>query len=253
MVVMKIPEKCEIWEKAMDGGEENSRRVLANIRAENCLDEKVTEIFFDRIARSRPPASAREALAACSLAVHGDPANGVDDLYCRAGEVPTNRFVHLFKMVTGGTCWFLDAEYSDESGISRSDLQEGDADLVRDFVDGYDRDEGWIGKSGGIAWVAEGPAPPEEATSLADRLGLPHIKEAIEDQKIAVLIEFRRSDLKEKLHVPRTTDGIDHPAFRPVRDCDLPHGWTEPMGEGTGIPEAVHRSCKVRRIGIVCM
>ena len=49
------------------------------------------------------------------------------------------------------------------------------------------------------------------------------------------------------MHLPRSFDGIDNGQFEVVEDCNADAGKTLPLNlpREQGLPEAVHRGCKV--------
>ena len=52
---------------------------------------------------------------------------------------------------------------------------------------------------------------------------------------------------KRNLHLPRSFDGIANNQFEVVEDCNADAGKTVPLNlmREQGLPEAVHRGCKV--------
>lgn len=253
---MKIPETCDHWKNALENGNPDAQQTLKNVLAEKCLEAEAEKLFFQRIAGAGTPSSGDDARRISSNAVQRNPEDHSGDILCRGPEVPANRFKRMVRVITARSCWFLSEKYARQSGITLDDLENADQEAVRDFVEGYDSEGGHIGKPGGIAWVTESTIPTSDALTLARKLGLPHVVNAVRRQGVMIKIGYTKDEVPETVHVPRVTDGIDHPPFRPVNDCSATNGTTHPLEASSseeGLPEAVHRSCKVSRIQISCL
>ena len=256
---MNIPATCNKWQRQMLKGTNGEPQILRNMVNDPCLPYGAEQEFFQRLGQHNPstPTQALKSAqdAACGLS------SGKADLYLSGRHVPNNRFRRSGRMINAKTAFYLDSAYSKTSGVSKADLEQADRSLVSAFVEGYDGNSGGqIGENGRVAWITEVGSATNFLLSnahedLAARLGLAHLKEAIDTNKAVVWLEYDREDLPESLHVPRALDAINHPAFRPETDCSAPCGTTHPLpsASGPGLPEAVHRSCKVPKIRLSCL
>jgi hypothetical protein len=71
--------------------------------------------------------------------------------------------------------------------------------------------------------------------------------ENLEKERRCLKIVYKRDKLKKNLHLPRSFDGINQGRFEVVEDCNADAGKTLPLNlpQEQGLPEAVHRGCRV--------
>jgi hypothetical protein len=125
-------------------------------------------------------------------------------------------------------------------GKSLSDLVTASATQLRRWLGWYDVPIETQGRWP-IAWVTELSAVPPLAR-LVDRLGLTDWV----GERVGLIFEYTRSDVRHPPRLPRAFDGMSNPQFAVEKKCDASSGATRPLTVGeTSLPEAIHRGCQI--------
>jgi hypothetical protein len=237
-----------LWCRRMRRGDDDHRRVLANLLADRCS----TMLNYLRFA--------------ARLSLHND--RTARESWLRAQEVVRNasvlrcagRIIQATSMPilarTERTQYFLSR--LDDDGVSaaaslgldtRAIEIHGNPLLSRLLLAAKFRLR--LGNALGICWVFDhlAASPVSNGDSLCRRLG---IMPGVDSR---VLITYDAGELSSTtLRVPRALDAIDQPLFLACADCEAPTGTTRPLPpEMTGLPEAVHPAKPITPMSLVLL
>lgn len=237
---MDIPDICEPWfEQMKSGNSQKRKRILGNLRRDNCINSKISDDFFKRLAAKGNPCSPENAQNAAIDIVKADP----DRFVCQGRKIPSNLFNTLFRLEGVGKLRnHLPNEHlrnfglRDKKTLNLKELPDDELSIVVDKYKGTLD----LGNDLGIVWVADNKKSEQIGLKeLVDRLGLANL----EKEERCLKIVYKRNKAKKNLHLPRSFDGIDQGRFEVVEDCKANAGKTLPLNlpPEQGLPEAVHR------------
>jgi hypothetical protein len=240
----------------------DTRRMLRQIEADNCLPDAVTAVFLDAVEieiNSLPlPAGETFRVQAnwakgCVLAALGKVAPQV----CVSGpEIAASSFAMLARIRPARDyrwCLPIPARqaFFNDFGIGNDDWTTADDGQLRTWIEEHQVDyDGPIetgGRSGPafVTDVARLPVPTPTFEQFQDLLGLVF---ADRNRTLGLLWRYPRTALTAQgycLCLPRSLDGLDYAPFAMEEDCAAPHGRARrPNGE-FGLPEAIHYSCQI--------
>lgn len=231
---------------------DRTRRVLLNVQRDGCVPDHVEKTFFERLAPQGPFADAWEAWETAQRVINHDE----DRFYCSGAEADPDRFLRLVRLVRADQWHYLlevaepgaIVELQSQFGLSGAVWADGLTEGQRRMLCAALTRELHIGQPRRIAWVADademGPVH-HPVREIVNRLGL----EGWEHGSWALILQYKRGDLADTLHVPRALDGMSSPAFLVQTDCTAASGITQPNAQAAagavGFAEAVHRSCTV--------
>lgn len=227
----------------MGSGADRHRRILVNLREDPCVHDEVAAEFFSRLASAGKPDDPEQAIRLAHEVVRADP-----DLFtCTGREVSDNTFLILFRIEDVGGLRYRVPEALDALGLTDSALSADEAseDDLRAVTDDYEGPVN-LGNVLQIVWVTDYDVVlPSlgKLESVCNALGLPRTS----PEAKCVICVYKRGDTGTTLHVPRVLDGIAVHEFWPNADCSADTGKTRPLtgSPDDGVPEAVHRSCRV--------
>lgn len=238
---MDVPHSCSHWEEMMRS-DEDAANILENIQAEVCLPDPVVDDFFSEIAAETPPQNAQEARNIAESIVK----NGKETFLFQRREVPNNRFSELCRLEQPSALRYrIPDEELDKRGLRdldlSADINEEDLRAVTDEYDGHVT----LGDQLEVVWSSdfvETEPYLDDLHRLADLLGLNW------NERYAILCRYRRIDTGRTLHVPSALDGVKHPRFKVVVDCEAECGKTRRASGNPddGLSEVVHEKCTVR-------
>jgi len=234
---------CKPWREKMESGNNQDKRILENLRRDNCVKSKISDEFFKRLAAKGNPRGPEDAKNAAIDIVKADP----DRFVCQGGKIPSNSFETLFRLEEVGKLGkLLPDEHlrnfgiRDRKTLNSKELTDDELRIiVYMYSPGLD-----LGNELDIVWVSNSEEFEQiSLKDLVDRLGL----ENLENEKRCLKVVYQRSKVEKSLHLPRSFDGIDNGQFEVVENCKADAGKTLPLNlpHEQGLPEAVHRGCKV--------
>ena len=240
---MDVPDICKPWLEKMKSGDEQDQRILDNLRRDNCIKPEISNDFFKRLAAKGNPCNPEDAKNTAIDVVKADP----DRFVCQGGKIPSNSFETVFRLEDveklGNN---LPNEHLRKFGIrdlktlNPKELADDELSIIVYMYKGALD----LGNDLDIVWVADNEESQRIGLKeLVDRLGL----ENLEKERRCLKIAYKRNKVKKNLHLPRSFDGIDQGRFEVVEDCKADAGKTLPLNlpHEQGLPEAVHRGCKV--------
>ncbi len=240
---MDIPDRCKSWREEMESGNNKDKRILDNICRDNCIKSGISDEFFKRLAAKGNPLSPEDAKNTAIDIVKTDP----DRFLCQGERIPSNAFNTLFRLEDVKK---LGKHLSDEhlrnfgirdrKTLNYKELPDDELSIIVHMYKGTLD----LGNRLDIVWVADSENSEQIGLKeLVDRLGLANL----EEEERCLKIVYKRDEAKKNLHLPRSFDGIDQGQFEVVEDCNADAGKTLPLNlpHEQGLPEAVHRGCKV--------
>jgi len=240
---MDVPDICKTWREKMESENNQDKRILENLRRDNCIKSEISDEFFKRVRGKGNACSAEDAKNAAIDTVKADP----DRFVCQGGEIPSNSFNTLFRLEDVKKLGkHLPDEHlrnfgiRDRKTINPKDLPDDELEIIAHMYKGALD----LGNRLDIVWVADSEKSEQIGLrELVDRLGLTNL----EEEERCLRIVYKRDKAKKNLHLPRSFDGIDNGQFKVVEDCKADAGKTLPLNLPTeqGLPEAVHRACRV--------
>jgi len=238
-----IPDICNSWHEKIKCGNDQEQRILGNLCKDNCINSEITDVFFNRLAAKGDPDSPEVAKNTTIDIVWADP----DRFVCQGEEIPSDSFEMLFRLEDVKKLGdLLPDDYLCGFGIrdlktfNRKELTD---DELSDILHRY-KGELDLGNKLDVVWVADNEKTEQiDPKELVDRLGLDNL----ENEERCLKIGYKRDEAKKPLHLPRCFDGINQGRFEVVEDCNADAGKTAPLSlpREQGLPEAVHRGCKV--------
>lgn len=225
----------------MESGNEEDRRMLMNLRKDNCIKPKVAQDFFDQLAGKGNPNTPNDAKNAAIDIVKADS----DRFVCQGRKIPRSFSTFLRLVRISNMKWLFPEHLSsfglrDKNLLNRTELPD---DELNDIIQMF-KGELNLGNLLDIVWVTDNEKTEQiDLNELIDRLGIVGLKE---DERCLKLV-YKRKNTKKDLHLPRSFDGIDNCQFELVENCKANSGKTLPLNlpPEQGLPEAVHRGCKV--------
>lgn len=240
---MNPPETCKVWVEKMEANEDCSK-ILDNLRKDNCIKSEISDEFFKRLATKGNPCNPEDAKNTAINIVKDDH----DRFVCQGGKIPSNSFETLFRLEGVGKLGrHLPDEHlckfgiRDRKTLNPKELPDDELNIIVHMYKGTLD----LGNRLDIVWVADSKKSGRIGLKeLIDRLGLANLEE--EDRCLKIV--YKREKAKKNLHLPRSFDGIDNGQFEVVEDCNADAGKTLPLNlpHEQGLPEAVHRGCKVK-------
>jgi hypothetical protein len=218
--------------------------VIDNLRADDCIDPAITDKFFAGLSTMDAPVDGQEAWGMAINVIRRDP----DSYTCQGKTLSNTAFGKLLRLEdVKALRWHLPEEHLRRYGITDSAtldthrLSDDELQIIVEAYGGHLK----LGNGLNVVWVASANSLAQfSLRELVDRLGL--INLAAENR--CLILVYRHITTREKLHLPRSFDGIDCLQFRPVRQCSADSGRTLPLtlAAQDGLPEAVHRNCEVK-------
>ncbi len=240
---MDVPDICKSWREKIESGNNQDKRILENLRRDNCIKSSVSDEFFKRLEAKGNPGSPEDAKNTAIDIVKADP----DRFVCKGGEIPGNSFETLFRLDEVEKLGkLLPDEHlckfgiRDRKTLNPKELPDDELNIIVYMYKG----ELDLANELDIVWVADNEKTEQIGLrELVERLGLANL----EEEERCVRIVYKRNKAKKDLHLPRSFDGIDNGQFEVVEDCNADAGKTLPLNlpHEQGLPEAVHRGCKV--------
>jgi len=240
---MDVPDICKSWLEKMKSGNNQNQRILENLRRDNCIKPEISDEFFKCLAAKGNPCNPEDAKNAATDIVKVDP----DRFVCQGGKIPSNSFEKLFRLEDVKKLGkHLPDEHlrkfgiRDRKALNSKELPDDELNIIVHMYKGTLD----LGNRLDIVWVADSENSEQIGLrELVDRLGLANL----EEEERCLKIGYRRDKVKKNLHLPRSFDGIDQGRFEVVEDCKADAGKTRPLKlpREQGLPEAVHRGCKV--------
>lgn len=240
---MDVPDICKTWLEKMKSGNNQDKRILENLRKDNCIKTEISDEFFNRLSAKGNPCSPEDAKNAAIDIVKADPGRFV----CQGGKIPSNSFNTLFRLEDVKKLGkHLPDEHlrnfgiRDRKTLNSKELPDDELSIIVHMYKGTLD----LGNRLDIVWVADSKKSGRIGLKeLVDRLGLANLEE--EDRCLKIV--YKREKAKKNLQLPRSFDGIDNGQFEVVEDCNADAGKTLPLNlpREQGLPEAVHRGCKV--------
>ena len=240
---MDVPDICKPWREKMESGNNQDKRILENLRRDNCIKSEIIDEFFKRLAAKGNPCSTEDAENTAIDIVKTDP----DRFLCQGERIPSNSFNTLFRLEDVKK---LGKHLSDEhlrnfgirdrKTLNSKGLPDDELSIIVHMYKGTLD----LGNRLDIVWVADNEKSEQIGLKeLVDRLGLANLEAEVRCLKIV----YKRDKAKKNLHLPRSFDGIDNGQFEVVEDCNADAGKTLPLNlpREQGLPEAVHRGSKV--------
>ncbi len=242
---MDVPDICKPWLEKMKSGnnQDQNQRILENLRRDNCIKPEISDEFFKRLAAKGNPCNPEDAKNAAIDIVKADP----DRFVCQGAKIPSNSFETLFRLEgveklgnhlpDEHLCKF---GIRDRKTLNPKELPDDELNIIVYMYKGALD----LGNDLDIVWVADNEKSEQIGLrELVDRLGLANL----EAEERCLKIVYKRDKAKKNLHLPRSFDGIDQGRFEVVEDCNADAGKTLPLNlpHEQGLPEAVHRGCKV--------
>lgn len=240
---MIIPDTCKQWAQLMDTGTEGQDRIIGNLRKDNCIEDQTEEKFYTRLGAKGNPNNSKKAWNMAIDVVKLDP----DSFVCQGRQLSDKLFSKLSRLEdVKALRWHLPDQHLKKFGIrgkafNPSDLPDDELMIV---VESY-TDTLNLGNQLDIVWAADNSIIEKvDLASLVDRLGLIQL----ESEERCLKIVYDRGSTGKQVHLPRSFDGINWAGFDVVEDCDADSGKTLPLNlpHEQGLPEAVHRGCKVK-------
>ena len=240
---MEIPDRCKSWLEKIKCGNNQDKKILENLRGDNCIKSKISDEFFKRLEAKGDPCSPEDAKNTAIGIVAADP----DRFVCQGGKIPSDSFNTLFRLEDVKKLGkHLPDEHlrnfgiRDRKTLNLKELPDDELNIiVRMYKGTLD-----LGNRLDIVWVADNEESYEiSLKELVDRLGLCNL----ENEERCLRILYKRDKVKKNLHLPRSFDGIDNGGFEVVENCKADAGKTLPLNlpPEQGLPEAVHRGGKV--------
>ena len=240
---MDVPDICKPWLEKMESGNNQDKRILENLRRDNCIKSKISDEFFKRLADKGNPCSPEDAKNTAIDIVKTDP----DRFVCQGRKIPSNSFITLFRLEDVKKLGkHLPDEHlrnfgiRDRKTLNPKELPDDELNIIVHMYKGTLD----LGNRFDIVWVADSENSEQIGLrQLVDKLGLANL----EEEERCLKIVYKRNKAKKNLHLPRSFDGIDNGQFEVVEDCNADAGKTLPLNSPheQGLPEAVHRGCKV--------
>jgi len=93
---MDVPDICKLWlEKMKSGNNQNkTKRILENLRRDNCIKSEISDEFFNRLAAKGNPRCPEDAKNAAIDIVKTDP----DRFTCQGQEISDSSFNTVFRL-----------------------------------------------------------------------------------------------------------------------------------------------------------
>ncbi len=242
---MEIPDKCKSWREQMESVNNQDRRILENLRRDNCINSDITDLFFDRLAANGDPSSTEEAKKSAIDVVKDVPDRR---FVCQGRIIPSNSFNTLSRLEGVKKLGIhLPSEHlrsfgiRDQKTLNPEGLPDDELNIIVHMYSGTLE----LGNLLDIVWVADNEKTEQIGLKeLVDRSGLVHL----EEETRCLRIVYKRDETEKDLHLPRSFDGIDYAQFDVVENCNADAGKTLPLSlpHEQGLPEAVHRGCTVK-------
>ncbi len=244
---MDVPDICKPWREKMESENNQDKRILENLRKDNCIKSEISNEFFKRLVAKGNPCSPEDAKNTAIDIVKADP----DRFVCQGGKIPSNSFNTLFRLEDVKKLGkLLPDEHlrnfgiRDRKTLNSKELPDDELSIIVHMYKGT-LDLGSRDRLD-IVWVADSEKSDQIGLrELVDRLGLAHL----EKEKRCLKIVYKRDKAEKNLHLPRSFDGIADGQFEVVEDCNAETGKTLPLKlpPEQGLPEAVHRGCRVEQ------
>lgn len=241
---MDIPDICNSWSNKIESGSAGDKRILGNLRKDNCIKPKITRDFFKQLADKGSPNTPDDARNAAIDIVKADS----DRFVCQGRKIPGSSFNTFLRLENVRKIKRLfDPGYlssfglRDKNMLNRTELPD---DELNDIIQMFNGELN-LGSLLDVVWVADNEGSEQiDLMDLIDRLGIVDL----EDDERCLKLVYKRKKTKKDLHLPRSFDGIDNSQFELVENCKANSGKTLPLNlpPEQGLPEAVHRGCKVK-------
>ncbi len=223
------------------------KRILENLRRDNCIKSEISDDFFKRLADKGNPCRPEDAKNVAIDIVKTDP----DRFLCQGGRIPSDSFNTLFRLeqvtkLEDHLPWEHLRKFGikDKKTLNLQELPDDELSIIvhmyKGTLDLGSRDRDKLD----IVWITDSKKTERIGLKeLVDRLGLVNL----EKEKRCLKIVYKRDKAEKNLHLPRSFDGIANNQFEVVEDCNADAGKTVPLNlmREQGLPEAVHRGCKV--------
>lgn len=239
---MNPPETCKVWVEKMEANEDCSK-ILDNLRKDDCIKPEISDEFFKCLVAKGNPCSPEDAKNTAIDIVRADP----DRFVCQGGKIPSDSFNTPFRLEDVKKLGkHLPDEHlrnfgiRDRKTLNPKELPDDELSVIVHMYKGTLD----LGNRLDIVWVADSEDSEQIGLrELVDRLGLANL----EEEERCLKIVYKRDEAKKNLHLPRSFDGIDNGQFEVVENCKADAGKTLPLNlpREQGLPEAVHRGCKV--------
>jgi hypothetical protein len=240
---MKIPVKCKSWLQKIECGNAQDKKIVENLRKDNCIKSEINDEFFERLAAQGSPKSPEDAKNKAIDIVKADP----DRFVCQGEKITSNTFNTMIRLedVSKLGKHLPDAHLRnfgirDRKKLNPKELPDDELSIIVHMYKGTLD----LGNAHDIVWISDSEKSEKiDLKELVDRLGLANL----EYEERCLKIVYKRDKTKKNLHLPRSFDGIDQDLFEVVEDCKADAGKTIPLNlpREQGLPEAVHRGCKV--------
>jgi hypothetical protein len=241
---MDIPDTCKPWQEKMESGNNQDKKVLDNLRRDDCIKSKISDKFFKRLAAKGNSFKTEGAQKVAIDIVATDP----DRFVCQGKQIPKGSFNTLCRLEDVkklGT--HLPDEHlrnfgiRDRKTLTSKELSDDELNIMVNMYKGTLN----LANKLDVVWVVNNEDSKKIGLKeLVNRLGLVNL----ENERRCLKIAYKRDIAKKNLHLPRSFDGIDNSQFEVVDNCKADAGKTIPLNSSTGqgLPEAVHRGCKVK-------
>jgi len=241
---MEIPDNCKSWLNKIECGNDQHRKILENLRKDNCIKTEISDDFFKRLAAQGSPNSPEDAKNKAINIVKVDP----DRFTCQGEKIPRGSFNTLIRLEDVSKLGkhlpddhLRNFGIRDRKTLNPKELPDDELSIMIHMYQGILD----LGNRLDIVWVSDSEKSEKiSLRDLVDRLGLANL----ENEERCLKIVYKRHEAKKNLHLPRSFDGIDHGRFEVVEDCKADSGKTIPLNLPLeqGLPEAVHRGCKIK-------
>ncbi len=240
---MDVPDICKPWLEKMKSGNSQCQRILDNLRRDNCIKSEISDEFFKRLTAKGNPCCPEDAKNKSIDIVKADP----DRFVCQGGKIPSDSFNTLFRLEDVNKLGkHLPDEHlrnfgiRDRKTLNSKELPDDELSIIVHMYKGTLD----LGNDLDIVWITDNEKSEQIALKeLVDRLGMCNL----EEEERCLKIVYKRYKAKKNLHLPRSFDGIDQGQFEVVENCKADAGKTLPLTlpHEQGLPEAVHRGCKI--------